>query len=104
VIVVGSLDGIEAVRRKEAEMMDWADSGWSWWWMLPMMLFMVALVSVVIWALVAVTRSGISTPEAQRATAEDILSGRFARGEIDATEYHERLDALHNDPAGARRT
>jgi putative membrane protein len=76
-------------------MMDWADSGWSWWWMLPMMLFMMALVGAVIWAL-AVTRPGSTTGEAQRATAEDILSKRFARGEIDASEYHDRLDALHD--------
>jgi putative membrane protein len=82
--------------------MDWADSGFSWWWMLPMMLFMVALVGAVIWALVAVTRSDGTTGEAQRATAEDILSKRFALGEIDAAEYHDRLDALREHTPVAR--
>jgi putative membrane protein len=85
-------------------MMDWADNGWSWWWMLPMMLFMVVLVGAAIWALVAVTRSDSTTGEAQRPTAEDILNERFARGEIDSIEYHDRLDALRDHPAVARRS
>jgi putative membrane protein len=85
-------------------MMDWADSGWSWWWMLPMMLFMVVLVGAVIWALVAVTRSDSMTGEARRPTAEDILERRFVRGEIDTAEYHDRLDALRDRPMAARRS
>jgi putative membrane protein len=80
-------------------MMDWNGSGWSWWWMLPMMTFLVALVGAVIWAVVASTRSGTSTTDAKRPTADDILRGRFARGEIDAPEYRERMDALHGDRA-----
>jgi putative membrane protein len=28
-------------------------------------------------------------------TAEQVLAGRFARGEIDAEEYQRRLDTLH---------
>jgi putative membrane protein len=85
-------------------MMDWADSGWLWWWMLPMMLFMVALVGTVIWALAMTTRSDRTTGEAQRATAEDTLNERFARGEIDTAEYHHRLDALRDHPTAARRS
>ena len=34
-----------------------------------------------------------------RASAEDLLAERFARGEIDAEEYQRRLDTLHA-PAG----
>ena len=85
-------------------MMDWADSGWSWWWMLPMMMCIAALMGALVWALVAVTRSNIPSGEAHRATAEDILSKRFARGEIDAREYHDRLDALRDDAAAAPRS
>jgi putative membrane protein len=83
-------------------MMDWADGGWSWWWMLLMMMFMVVLVAAVIWALVAVTRSGSTMPDAKRPTAEEILNERFARGEIDASEYRERVDALHGNRAKIR--
>ena len=82
-------------------MMDWGDSGgWSWWWMLPMMMFWLVLAGAVIWGVVAVVRSGTSSDQAALPSAEDILNERFARGEIDAAEYRERIDALHS----ARRT
>jgi len=82
-------------------MMDWADSGWSWWWMLPMMTLMVMLVVAVIWTLVTLTRpSNTSSPPSGR-TSEDLLNERFARGEIDVAEYRERSDALHG---AAKRT
>lgn len=81
--------------------MDWGDSnGWAWWWMLPMMLFMVLLAGAVIWGVVAVVRSTTSTAQITRPDAEDVLNERFARGEIDVSEYRERLDALR----GARPT
>ena len=39
-------------------------------------------------------------------TAEEVLAGRFARGEIDAEEYRQRLDTLRqagrSAPLGAR--
>jgi len=77
-------------------MMDWGDSGgWSWWWMLPMMLFMIVLVGAVIRGVVAVVRSTTSSGQATRPSAEGILNERFARGEIDAAEYRERISALH---------
>jgi putative membrane protein len=75
--------------------MDWADSGrWMWWGMLPMMIFMVAAVVAVVWAIVAVTRVNPPTDHGSRRTPEDILAERFARGEIDAAEYRQRLGAL----------
>jgi len=83
-------------------MMDWGDSGWSWWWMLPMMLFMVLIVGAFVWALLAIGRPGDTRSEAKPPTAEDILNQRFARGEIDATEYRERVDMLHGDRATTR--
>ena len=78
-------------------MMYW-DGGWSWWWMLPMMTFMVVLIGAVIWGVVAVTRSITTAARPGRPTAEDILNERFARGEIDVTEYRERVDALYGAP------
>ena len=68
------------------------NGSWSWWWVVPMIvctaLFLAAVVAVVI----AVARSGVLP---HQRTPDEILHERFARGEIDSTEYHERLDALH---------
>jgi putative membrane protein len=76
-------------------MMDWADSGWSWWWVLSMMVFMLLLVGAGIGVVVAVVRPNETPTLSAHPTAEEILKERFARGEIDAAEYRERLDALH---------
>jgi putative membrane protein len=87
-------------------MMDWGDNGgWAWWWMIPMMMFMIVLVGAVVWALVAFARSSGGTPprSATAPSPEDILGERFARGEIDAAEYRERIDALHGQNAVAKR-
>jgi putative membrane protein len=81
-------------------MMDWDGSGWAWWWMLPMMTFMVLLVGAVIWAVIALARSNSTAQPPARLTAEDILNERFARGEIDAPEYRERTETLHSAPLG----
>jgi putative membrane protein len=67
--------------------------------MVPMMFFMVVIVGAVVWGAVAIARS-ISAPEHGRTTAEDILNERFARGELDAAEYRDRIDVLR----GARPT
>jgi putative membrane protein len=76
-------------------MMDWGDSGdWSWWWMLPMMLCMLALAGAVIWGAVLIVRSGGSGDHASGPSAEDMLNERLARGELDVVEYRERIDAL----------
>jgi putative membrane protein len=77
-------------------MMHWDDgAGWSWWWMLPMTLFTLAIIGAAIWGAVTVARSTMSRPHTEyRPTAEDILDERFARGEIEASEYHDRMDAL----------
>ena len=69
------------------------DGGWSWWWMLPMIVGTIALIAVIVGVIVALTRSGALSG---RASAEDILGERLARGEIDAAEYAQRLDALHH--------
>ena len=76
-------------------MMDWGENGWSWWWMLPMMMFMVLLVGAALWALLAITRSDATRAQPRRPSGEDILNERFARGEIDESDYRNRLDALH---------
>jgi putative membrane protein len=77
-------------------MMDWGGSGsWAWWWMLPMMVFMTMLIAAVVWAFITATRSG-RTSFPRDHTAEDVLHERFARGEIEADEYRERLETLRH--------
>ena len=81
-------------------MMDWTDGGFSWWWMLPMMGFMLAVIGTILWAIVTVSRSSGPTSVSDHPSAEDILNSRFARGEIDTAEYRERVDELHRTGAG----
>ena len=78
------------------------DSGWG----VVMVLGMVGiwvLVAAVIFLLIRESRGSVRSPEspnAGRATssAEQILAERLARGDIDAAEYRERLEALAHKP------
>ena len=82
-----------------AQMRDHGDmgdgGGGHWWWWLIALALLVALVVVVVWL---VTRSGPPAasvaPRQPRGSAEDVLTDRFARGEIDEAEYRRRRDAL----------
>lgn len=76
-------------------MMGWYDNGMGWGSWLLMTLAMVAFWTLVVFVVVALFRSG--PPGAVRPSPEEILAERFARGEIDAGEYHARLEALHGD-------
>lgn len=73
-------------------MHDW--NGWWAWVVMPIM--MVAFWGIVIWAVLALVRGS----EQQRPSRppgpspEEILGERFARGEIDETEYEARLATL----------
>ena len=62
--------------------------------------------NVLIWVLVVVgvlalvrhlKRTASATP---RATAEELLAERFARGEVGEQEYHDRLEVLRRSRAG----
>ena len=67
----------------------------AWWWMLPMMFVFVIAVAAVLWAML---RPNHSPHVSQADGPADVLAHRFARGEIDTAEYHERLDALRRTP------
>ncbi len=71
--------------------------GWAWLWGGFMMLFWVGLIALVVW-LVARTVSGsrpATRPELSGLDrARDILSERYARGEISTEEYHDRITHL----------
>jgi putative membrane protein len=71
--------------------MDGWDGGWMWVWGSLMMIAFVAIVAVAVWA---VLRSTQTRPPASGDRAREILAERYARGELSAEEYHERLDAL----------
>ena len=82
-------------------MWSWEGSGWDWVWMSLVMVAFWALIAAAVYALIRSfandsSRTGGAT--AQR-TPESILAERFARGEIDADEYHSRLNDLRT-PVG----
>ncbi len=64
--------------------------GWGGW--LVGVALMVGFWVLIFWVVVSLVRR----PESQstRSTAHEILSERFARGDIDADEYARRHDAL----------
>ena len=75
-------------------MHDWYD-GWAWWWMIPMMVIMVAVLVGGVWVVVRAGLPPGSTARPQVApTPDEILAQRLAAGEIDAAQYHEPLEAL----------
>lgn len=76
-------------------MMGWYHDGMGWAGWLVMLLGMVAFWGLVVWAVVVLfcdTRSGDARPAHHDPL--DTLDERFARGEIDETEYRARADVL----------
>lgn len=77
--------------------MMWWDGGWSWWAWLVMIPVMIGFWAAIGWIVVIAVRGPHDGPvdnEAATANAEQILAERYARGEIDSTDYHQRLDDL----------
>jgi putative membrane protein len=70
----------------------------SWWWFLIMSLSMLAFWGLVAWLVVAIVRGSRPKPTSC-SEAERILAERYARGDVDADEYHRRLDDLHTTGA-----
>lgn len=81
-------------------MMWWNHGGWGagdWLAMVFMMLiFWGAVIALVVW-LVRSSRSAPSTGDQRPATdrADELLAGRFARGEIDEAEFTRSRTLLH---------
>lgn len=82
-------------------MMYWNGSGdWGWAAWLAMGFMMLLFWGVVLGAVVVLARGAPSkAPEPPAAGPEHLLGERFARGEIDADEYHTRLAVLRSGPA-----
>jgi len=62
------------------------DGGWMGWWWVFMPILFIALVAVIIWAVVALTRSRPGDRQPPRDPPQ-ILAERFARGEIDEAAF-----------------
>jgi putative membrane protein len=67
------------------------DGGGGWWiWGTLMMVVAIAVIALVVWLIVRNPRAD----DGRSTSARDILSERYARGEIDSEEYEERLRKL----------
>ncbi len=77
-------------------MMGWYHDGMGWAGWLVMVAGMVAFWGLVVWAVIALFRN-TQTPTGDGPGPRDplgILEERFARGDIDETEYRTRADVL----------
>ncbi|MFI2485455.1 DUF1707 domain-containing protein [Promicromonospora kroppenstedtii] len=87
-------------RRPEGDatmMWDWGGFGWGWGLLMMafMAVFWLVVIGAVVAGLVALLRGpGRREGPGEREDAERILADRFASGQIDGQEYHERLDTL----------
>ncbi|MFF5211118.1 SHOCT domain-containing protein [Streptosporangium sp. NPDC000396] len=71
--------------------------GWGWLWGGLMMLFWVGLIALVVWLVTRAASGSRPAPPPERSgldRARDILSERYARGEISTEEYRDRLTHL----------
>ena len=75
-----------------------------WLWMLLPILFWGGLFLLIAWAVVRIfpERRGSQRPEVRDQPAEEILRGRFARGEINADEYERSKEVLTNGNSSLR--
>ncbi|WP_273888190.1 SHOCT domain-containing protein [Rubrobacter naiadicus] len=73
---------------------------WAFVRMLVPFLFAAGLFVLLVWAVLRLLSPGPGDAgrDAPEESAEEILRRRFARGEIDAEEYEERLRLLEEDP------
>jgi putative membrane protein len=79
-------------------MMWWTDndlSGWGWGAMtISMVLFWGLLILAGVLLVRSMNRPSGGPAHASGPTPQEVLADRFARGEIDQEEYHQRLAAL----------
>jgi putative membrane protein len=86
----------------------WNDGmgGGNWWWMT---ITMFAILGGLVWVGVTLVRNGNHAPHPQtpgaptpptRATPQELLAERLARGEIEPDDYRERLAALNDRQNG----
>jgi putative membrane protein len=76
---------------------DWTGGG-GWLWMLGVLLLVIGLIVLVVWMVTRTSRAGETpTHDPSRPTPNQILSERFARGEITEQEFEQAKKALGPD-------
>jgi len=97
-LVVGMSTGWEACRTEMLEhgmMGPWMMTGLGGWSMMG--LFWLVVVGLIVWLVVSLVRGNHATTSSRTdgdVRALEILKTRYARGEIDKTEYTEKLKDL----------
>jgi putative membrane protein len=76
----------------------WSDGGWAVVWMILCLGVIIGLVWLVVRAL-----TGGGGSREQPSDPKALLAQRFARGEIDAAEYHDRLHVLEETGAPSKK-
>ncbi|RRS02205.1 hypothetical protein EIW28_01240 [Glycomyces terrestris] len=82
-------------------------SGGDWWWAGFMMIFWLAVLVLLIWAVVRLGRAigtdrGAADPATAQASAGEMLDRRYASGEIDTATYTEMRARLEGrEPDGS---
>ncbi len=88
-------------------MMFWSDHDMSGWGYAGMVIGMVLFWVLIIVGIIALIRYSTGATQTRVTatphyrdyeTPEQVLACRFARGEIDDTEYRNRLEVLHSTP------
>jgi putative membrane protein len=76
---------------------EWGHAGWMWIGPVISMLWfgLIAGVGILVWRRIGRGALGHRGPHSEIGRAREILAERFARGELTADEYWERLAALH---------
>ena len=72
--------------------MYWGNGDWNWAAWLVMTASMVLFWGLVAWVAITILRR----PGEAHPSPEDVLAGRFARGEIDEEEFRRRREALRS--------
>jgi len=74
----------------------WMMTGFGGWWLMG--IFWLVIIGLIIWLVVSLVRSGSHSTSSGytsgNVNALEILKTRYARGEIDKTEYQEKLKDL----------
>jgi len=68
--------------------------GWMWLWGLAMVVLLIAFIAWLVPSASASSRSVTPAPRDPADRAREILGERFAKGELSAEEYRERLNEL----------
>ncbi|MHB8890461.1 MAG: SHOCT domain-containing protein [Candidatus Limnocylindrales bacterium] len=89
----------EKGRKKEHAMMGWDGAGWgSGFWMLGGLLLVIGVILLVVWLATRSSRAGGTPAQGSSSpTPNQILSERFARGEITEQEFEQAKKALGPD-------